>query len=299
MSADIKKRLIARVRDVPTLPAIAVRAMDLARDATSSVSDVAAVLQSDASLTSRLLRISNSAYYSPRDSITSVSRAIAFLGLDAVRELILTVSVLQTLGAGHTGRGLDWTQHWRHSLACAMLAEALSSEPDRAARSLYFVAGLLHDIGKLTLDAYHPATYAQVMQEVYEKGKRPRDAEIEAYGVPHDVVGEWLAEKWNFDANLQQAIFRHHRPTESGRATDSDTRIAATIAVCDFLCWAQGIGSVPGRHIPIFSDDIWEKAGINDTRAMELAGTIEVRVDDAAGAFGITVAPRRRARLSA
>jgi putative nucleotidyltransferase with HDIG domain len=299
VSSDIKQRLIAKVRDLPTLPAVAVRAMDLARDATCSASDVAAVVQTDAPLTSRLLRIANSAYYCPRDPITSVARAIAFLGLDTVRELILTVSVLDALAASHSGRGLDWVQHWRHSLGCAILAEELSTESDRAARSVYFVAGLLHDIGKLTLDAYHPATYVQVMEAVREGGIRPRDAEIEAYGVPHDVIGQWLAEKWGLEPNLQQAIFRHHRPIESGRATDSEIRISSTIAVCDFLCWANGLGSVPGRHIPVFSDETWEKAGISDARAMNAAADIATRVDDAARAFGITVAPRRNAGKTA
>ncbi len=288
---DTKRRLLAKVRDLPTLPMIAVRAMNLARDPTSSAVDVAEVLQADAPLTSRLLRIANSAYYSPRDPITTVARAIAFLGLDTVRDLILTVSVLETFRAGHTGKGLDWPQHWRHSLGCAILAEELSVEPDKAVRSLYFVAGLLHDIGKLMLDAYHSATYAQVIEQVVLNGKRPRDAEIEAYSVPHDVIGEWLAEKWNFDESLKQAILRHHRPLANQRAPEPEIRLAATVAVCDFLCWAQGLGSVPGKHIPVFSDEIWQMAGIDDSRAMELASDIEKRVDAAAGAFGINAPP--------
>ncbi len=287
MSVDIKRRLLARVRDLPTLPAVAVHAMNLARDPTSSAADVAGVLQVDAPLTSRLLRIANSAYYSPRDPITTVARAIAFLGMDTVRDLVLTVSVLETLRAGHTGNGLDWARHWRHSLGCAILAEELSVEQNKAVRSLYFVAGLLHDIGKLMLDAYHSATYARVIEDVALKGKRPRDAEIEAYGVPHDVIGEWLADKWNFDESLKQAILRHHRPLASRHAPEPETRLAATVAVCDFLCWAQGLGSVPGSHIPVFSDEIWQAAGIDDSRAMELAVDIERRVDATAGAFGI------------
>ena len=147
---DDPSRLARMLESLPTLPIVALRLGELIHSRRSSVQQVAEVLRADPSLSAKLLRLVNSAYFGIPGGVTDVARAIPFVGFNTIYQLVLSVSVLDTL---KTPSGLDFDPRalWLHSLAVASTARVLGEDLHHADPGSLFTAGLLHDMGKIAL----------------------------------------------------------------------------------------------------------------------------------------------------
>lgn len=180
---------IVDARSLPVLPELADRVIRMALEDDMSMARVAGLIEKDQALTARILSLANSSYYRRSRSIYTVRDAVVVIGFDAVRTVALGVSVLGMFPAAGS-ENLDIRAFWRHSMACALFAQAMMEASDERCAAKAFCAGLFHDIGKLVLDRSLPEDYARVLQEA-SSGTRPLyEVEKEVLGATH---AEWAA----------------------------------------------------------------------------------------------------------
>ena len=177
-----------------------------------SVNDLADVILKDPGLTSRLLRIANSAFYRQRSQIATVQQAVMVLGVMQVKCLALSASVFKT-EALQTKYQIDVKEIFSHfisvALGCKMLAAAMGQESTEDV----FIAGLLHDIGLVFFIHHFPDDYKAVLEKL-DDYPGLIEAERAALGIDHAAIGKMLAEKWNFPTGLSEAIGNHHQLPE-------------------------------------------------------------------------------------
>lgn len=246
---------LARVLDsLPTLPTVALRLGDLIHSRRSSVQQVAEVLRSDPSLSAKLLRLVNSAYFGIPGGVTDVARAIPFVGFNTIYQLVLSVSVLETLKAP-SGRLFDPRALWLHSLAVASAARVIGEEIRHTDPGSLFTAGLLHDMGKIALAKVSPESFISAIALARDEGLASVEAE-RRHGLPsHDRVGSDLARRWRLPAALSVPIEAHHAVVnaELRQRMIGPHRVAAeVIAVSDLI-----------------AQDVSVTAGVDERRAID------------------------------
>lgn len=210
--------LLDRVDDLPPLPAVAARVMNMAENDKTSAMDLAQVLSADQALTAKLIRISNSAYYGFARRISTVREAVVMLGFKQVRQVAVGASMMNTFK--NTGRddGFDLDLFWGHSVAVAVASEAIARKNLGAKPEDAFTAGILHDIGRLVLRQVMPTEFAQAVA-IARRGELPlNEAELETTGYAHDEVGQSLGERWKFPGHLVDAVRCHHDRSLSAAA---------------------------------------------------------------------------------
>jgi len=249
--------LLERVSALPALPAVVQRLSQALARPDTPASEIAAIVQKDQSIASRLLRAANSPYYGFSRTIASINQAVVLLGTNTVRNLVLTMSVFQSLPTQQAGV-LHKRKFWEHSICSGVAARRLApggpSQRDEA-----FIAGVLHDIGKLALDLWFPKEFAQAIR--YHKSHRVEisQAEREAMGCDHQYVGQKLAEQWAFPYALVESIAKHHTPH---RAEDFPETVAAVHAA-DIICHGLSIGQTGTAFLRIVDRGAWELLGLD------------------------------------
>jgi putative nucleotidyltransferase with HDIG domain len=227
---------IAATCDLPPLPAAAARALTLARDPDSSSESLARVVSTDPALAARVLAMSRSVTYLRRQPPRTLQEAIATVGLRALRRILIAASARAAYRADdQVAQSL-----WAHSLAAGLAAEELSKANGGAAAGDAFIAGLLHDIGKLVLHLSNPAAFATL-------GVFDEDAERRLFGTTHDEIGGRLAEKWGLEADIVAGIRAHHDPAGSP--------LAVCVGRADRLAMEIGYGSLAHQFCALPSGD--------------------------------------------
>ena len=212
--------ILQQIGALPTLSPVAVRVLSLGQSGDVDLREVGRVISSDPALSGKVLRLCKRADLGISNKITTVERAVVMLGLEAVRAAVLSVEVhavfeksLEGAGAKEGGGEFDRVGLWRHSLAVACAAELLASgnaaEMGSFSPSEAFLAGLLHDLGKLALDAVLPQTYAKVAELTASRQGNVVEIERAVIGLDHHTAGKRLAEHWGLPHALQDVIWLH------------------------------------------------------------------------------------------
>ena len=217
-------------RDLPVLPGPRVRAMVVLWNPDAKIEHIVSVVEGDPALTAAMLRAANSALSAPIEPIRTAREAVLRMGWTTSRQIItaaLANSEFDRLGESD----LDVPDLWRHLLATGLLTEALATSP--ADRSHAFVAGLLHDIGRLSMAAQNPARYARVV-ELVRAGIPVDVAERRQYGMTHSQWGARVCRAWELPEAILEAASNHHRPQAEG--------IAGLVWQARGLSWNLGFG---------------------------------------------------------
>jgi HD-like signal output (HDOD) protein len=236
--------VIARLEQVQSLPALptVVNAVSrrIANPATSAM-EIARLLAHDQALTVRVLRLANSAFYSPKEPVRSPEHAVVLLGLGTVRSIVLKASIFSAFEVTKA------RPFWLHALGTACAARAVAQVSRLGRGDDAFVMGLLHDLGKLALDEHLPQEYDAVRAHVAERGGLIRDAEIAVLGCDHAAVGRFLCERWSLPAEYREAIAGHH---ELERAHEAQRPWAACVHLADILARSMLIGNGGDQGMP-------------------------------------------------
>ena len=209
------EEIINRVEDVPALPMVTTRIMELTEDPDATVTDIEREILKDQGLTSRVLRLANSVYYGFPRRIHTISEATVLLGFKVIKSITLAATVSKVMLRELPGYGLERQGLWTQSQACAMIARNIARELKYKNSDHAYVAGLLHDIGKVILNTYVGEKYQDILALVENKGKSFLEAEREILGFDHGQVGARVAEKWNLPEDLVEAIAYHHDPDKA------------------------------------------------------------------------------------
>jgi HD-like signal output (HDOD) protein len=259
---------LSEVREISTLPHVMVRIMEIITDEKSSAADLAKEIAVDASLTAKILKMVNSAYYGFYREIVKISDAVVVLGFNEIRRLSLAISVLDMFGGNQPGHRL---RHWNHSFMCAAMSDILAKEwhiPNKGA----FTVGLLHDIGKLVLDQYFNSMFLTVRARMEELMEPAHVAEKSLYGFDHADIGYWLSERWNLPVDLSEAIRCHHCPEDAQEASD----LVKVVFVADALCLELEGLKEAGLPVSEISDD--GKIGLSQEEKAEFLSKLEQRI---------------------
>jgi len=201
-----------KIDSLPTLPVIASQLLKLMSDDTSSINKLANLISSDPAITSRILAIANSAFYGVRKQIDTIRLAMVVLGINEIRNIILSISIFKTFKDRGSDASFDRNKFWQHTIATAHFARIIKSEMNIPTHGEEFTSGLIHDIGKIILDQYFHEPFLKALKLSGEKNISGYAAEKKYVGMTHMEVGTWLAKKWMLPPNLIDGIEYHHSP---------------------------------------------------------------------------------------
>lgn len=209
---DIEKRL-KRVDEIKALSFVATEIVQLASESESSVQELVALITRDHSITSKVLQLSNSAFFRVQRRVRTLDQAVKNIGFTQIRDLAIGVSVIEgfTKGSGHLNR----IEFWKHSIATAVICRRLADMTKHPVPETAFLAGLLHDLGRVVYDEYFHDEYQPVMRRAMADGLTLEHLEHDMLGVSHPQLARKMLDRWKLPDAINDAITFHHAPYDA------------------------------------------------------------------------------------
>ena len=291
------EQLLDRIEGLPVLPVVAVKLLEITEDELSSARDVAKLIESDPSLTAKTLKMANSAVYRKSGDIGTIPDAVRFIGFNAVKSTVLTLSVMGLFDAKKAGNKFDPDAFWLHSLACGVCCRDLSVQI-RSGSSFVeesFVCGMLHDMGKILLFQYLPKEWEQVLRVVDRNKVSVAEAERAVLGTDHASVGSELLRRWKLPTQICDAISLHHgAPQESG-TVDLSVKLSTIVQLANAVAHVQKIGSGGDEAPRLISNEMRTPLSLSRQDVSQIAEGLTEKVWDTAGVMGIKGSEKKSA----
>jgi putative nucleotidyltransferase with HDIG domain len=261
-------QLDERLAKLPALPVTVIDVLRLVDQPDVDIATIEKKISLDQGLAARMLKVANSPFYGMSGRIQSVRDACVMLGVHTIRNVVITTGVLECFPP-ETSNGLDRTLLWRHAIGTGVAAKVLSRLCGQNQETA-FTAGLLHDIGKLALEACFPGEYADVFCYRDTSDCLLRDAELAVLGLDHALAGEHLLSMWRLPGQLTEAVARHHRPDEVPGSV-----LADIVHLADILCRGLEIGDGGDGLMPLLSEQVLDRLGLSWSDIAECLPEIE------------------------
>lgn len=277
-------KLVERLDELPTLPTVVHELSRLINDPMSSTGDIEEVMEKDQSITAKVLKLINSAYYAIPGGVSSLSRAIAYLGFDTVNQLILSTSIVKALQVKGP-QAFDVNSFWTHSIGTGIAAETIAKRVKHNSPSDLFTCGLVHDIGKLALLVLEPDLLMQISQKAKNETLTFEESERELQTSPHTHIGFLLAKKWNLPLHIQNAIQHHHQidnQRRGGISVEQNLIVDITI-LANLLIHALKFGNSGYDKIPGAPKEVLKRLMIDLEGLKEISREIKSNLDKAEG----------------
>ncbi|MFP4529103.1 MAG: HDOD domain-containing protein [Candidatus Kapaibacterium sp.] len=244
---------LIETQEFATLPPIAARVLKLLEDDNINIRDIAKVIEADASLTLKLLRVANSPLYATRTEINSIHQAIITLGLSRLTNIVLGVSIFSKFLLSSQKQAADLMEKfWWHSSCTGMVAKSVARKINRYFKENEFIGGLIHDIGKLAMLQYDSVKYKQVVELIENNGMLDDEAEREVFGATHVEVGSEIARLWKLPSELTAIIQHHDKPHES----ENHKELVACVRLADLMCEMWGADFYEGIKTLDVEDEV-------------------------------------------
>ncbi len=213
-------KMLSTLGELPSSPKIVSAVMRLTSDPETDISQIEKLLSADQSLAAKLLKLSNSSFYGQRKSVATLRQAILIIGFYTLRSLVVATSI-HSLYSNKNGNSIE-SKLWEHSLATAIACRILAKKLGHFHIEEIFMAGLLHDIGKLVMTQKLGENYEMLCKKVENEKLKFHEIEESELGFTHCDVGMMLLNKWNLPQELSNAVYMHHQPKFEGEGTLSD-----------------------------------------------------------------------------
>lgn len=269
--------IISKTSDLPTLPVAAFRVIREAENSECTASRMASIIAQDQSLTARILRLANSAYYGLSRQVTELQEAVVVLGMRSVRNLAMVAATYPWLSRPLAGYQLGPKELWLHSYGVAIGTQLIARRLKLRNEDSAFTVGLVHDLGKVALSVWLENRTAQVLSAVTGAGLTYDAAERQVLGYDHTEVGHAMADRWNLPKIMVDAIRYHHAPDES----TSDNPLVDCVHLGDYLTMTVGLGLGADGLQYAFSHDSLTRLGIAESDLDELAADFLLAWSDA------------------
>ncbi len=221
--------ITSRIDSLPALPTIVNKVMQVTADPESSANDLMKVISQDQSLSTAILKMANSAFFGMTRKVTSLQLAVSVLGFKAIQNLVLARSVFKSFKGIGSKNHFNMRAFWEHSFVCGLSAKVIAAEI-KGNKDDLFVAGLIHDIGKLVIFMALPIKFAEIVKMSGAVASKTFDVEKQVVGITHDEIAMSLLSRWLFPEELVTAVGFHHRPNEAGQS-----QLALAIHAADLL----------------------------------------------------------------
>lgn len=273
MNDDVKRLKIItdKIDTLPTLPQVLNKLEKLLQNPRTSAAEVNKLISSDQVVTAKILKLVNSAFYGFPAQIATVTQAIVVLGFNAVKSLALSASVFDMFLDDGKKKQFDRAYFWEHCIGVAVITRELAKKVNYGEEEEAFVAGLLHDIGKVVLDHYAHDDLLKVIDHMQKNDKLFVESEKEILGVTHQEIGQWLATRWQMPLQLKDAIGYHHKPTYATNAP----KLTAMVHVANILCQALRVGPVTISRLPQMNKEAWRILEIPEEDISKLLDNID------------------------
>jgi HD-like signal output (HDOD) protein len=262
---------IKTIANLPTLPHIASRLMQIVNSPSTSADTVASLVSQDVSLSAKVLRLANSAFYGVPKSINTLNNAVIILGFKIIQTMVLSLTVFDMFVSGEDDSEavFDRNDFWHHSLKCGVISRLLAHrrkrnfalDPEEA-----FCAGLLHDVGKVVMEQYLNFDLNKALRHAGANDISFFEAEKSVLGYTHCDVASWLTGSWSLPDEIVQPLVYHHEPEEAVICADSvmachiadilskvdigsETEVEETVEVLEFKARVLGLSSKDLREI--------------------------------------------------
>jgi putative nucleotidyltransferase with HDIG domain len=268
---------------LPSLPDVVLKLDRVIADPRSRAQDVARILELDPGLAAQMLKIVNSAFFGFPREIRGLEHAVALLGIDQIRRVAFTTSVLKMFENG-AHRRFDRQKFWEHSLTVAIGSRLIArAQAEREGGSGLnaedaFLAGLLHDVGKILIAHVFGDAYERVHRMALEAHVPVEDAELRVQGVRHAEVGALLLENWGVHADIIVAVRSHHEPLSGGM-------LARVVHAADLV--SHGLGfSADGLGFPRLEPLVWEELDFTDDVIRSIGSRVVEGIKDTHSLLG-------------
>lgn len=268
------KRIIDKISGLPTLPHMLSILNRLMLNPRTSAKEVAQVISSDPAITAKVLRIVNSSFYGFPSRITTITHAIVILGFNTIKSIVLSSSIFDVFSKSGHADSFNRGEFWKHSIGVGAGAKVIGKAMGYSALEELFIAGLLHDIGKIVMDQHLHEEFRSVMEAVRSKNLLMVQAEEQVLGITHTDVGSWLFEKWNLSKGVIETVRCHHNPA----LASDNAKPVAIIHLADILCRSLRFGSGGDNRIPMISDAAWATLGLQPAQIEALLKEMDAEI---------------------
>ena len=250
--------LVEEVDKLVSLPDIYYRLEELIVDPKSTTDSIAGLLHSDPDLCARMLRMSNSAFYSFPTRIESIERAVSTIGLRQIRELVLVTAVIQAFEGIPSGK-VNMASFWEHSVAVGIMSREIGQSAGIPGAQSYYIPGLLHDLGRLVMYLKLPSLMSNLLEKRDASGMAMDQLECEILSYSHADIGGCLLEFWKLPQSIWEPVAMHHNPSGSGEFMLT----ACAIHIADAWVNANRIGSSGSRFDLEIDPEALELVGVD------------------------------------
>ena len=266
----ICEEIVRQIHDLPSLPELVLRVTEMVNNPMTSAKDLGNVIALDQVQTARFLKLVNSAHYGFPSEITKITTAIVILGFNSIKQLLLSTAVFDLFGSdpNHSGHRVALMHH---TIGTAIASRTIGRYLGYPELEELFVAGLLHDIGKVVMDQYFHEDYLAIIKKTSEEDITFLTAERCLLDFDHTVVGQLLAKHWRLHSKVETIIANHHHPSTAGLFGQE----TAIVHLADILARAKQIGSGGDRVMPDLEPWSWELLGLNSEMLEQILLQIE------------------------
>lgn len=269
MNTSLKREQIAAqlkgINDLPTLPSVFLNIMRIMRNPKVPIKEVAQVVEADPAISMKILRLINSSFYGLSRKIDSVQQAIVLLGSNTLRNVVISVSIFKALEKDDERCGFNRENFWQHSIGCGVVARFIGKRVGMSGDEEGFIAGVIHDIGKVVLDRYFPNEMIAVLNRVRTDNISFYQAERDLISISHMEIGAFLAESWNLPEKLVCVIAGHHKFNPDCPSAN----LTALIQVSDMVIRKYKAGSGGDDLVPVIEPAVWENLKLNPDQIIE------------------------------
>ena len=260
-----------RVKALPPLPRAVHELRVALADEATGMERVVAIVATDPALTMAVLRLANSSFYGVSGRVATLLDAVRTLGLHTLSAAVMTAAVMAGFQRSDCP-GFDMPGAWRHAVATALTAEALAAAREVDIGTAY-VAGLIHDIGRIALAAHFPNEFSSVLARMADQDEMPIEAERELLGLDHAQVGAMIAGHWRLAPVVVEAIAGHH-DLQPGIVDG----LHDVLHVADNVSYALGLSMSSEELVPPLSLDAWGRVGLTPAELRQLFARVESRM---------------------
>ncbi|MBF0343441.1 MAG: HDOD domain-containing protein [Nitrospirae bacterium] len=274
---NVQRKILSFIEKIPALSPTIARIIAITGNDLSSASELVQAIKLDPVLTAKVLNLVNSAYFCVPQQITSINRAIILLGMNTIRNLALSAEVLSSFNPS-TGGSFDVDKFWEHSLACAVGCKliAMRIETDPIKQEEYFIAGLIHDIGKIFLIKHFPRDYFSLVKKITDFEQLILK-EKKFFTLNHAEIGGLIADKWALSGELVKSITSHH----DQNAVDY-SKMPATVYLSNRYCKISGYNDGIGIPKPAeLTEADWQRVGLSLSMEKDIFSMLNEKVEEA------------------
>ena len=260
---------------IPSLPQIYGQLTEALDNPRASTWQIADIISGDSGLAARLLRLVNSAFYCFPSKVESISHAVLLVGTEQIRDLALATSILRSF-KGISADLVDMESFWLHSVATGVTARVLATHRREANSERFFVAGVLHDIGRLLMYKSFPDEAREALSRARHRAAPLLEMEREVFGFDHAAAGGVVLHAWGLPPSLTEMVRCHHTPADARRYPVE----AAVVHVADVIVTALELGNGGDEAVPRLSPTAWKCLGLPESVLGVVAEQVERQVDD-------------------